>query len=132
MRIDHGVRWVADPLKSVEFYERVLGVAGVRVEEFKAGKVLFPSVRLADDALIDFMATSRAMVLNAIPGAAGSAGNKVNHVCLALTKDEFDAVRARVETAVPMKDSFGAQGAAPEACYFADPDGNIIEIRYYA
>jgi glyoxylase I family protein len=30
-----------------------------------------------------------------------------------------------------MTQSFGARGFAPEAFYFADPDGNVLEARYY-
>lgn len=135
-RIDHVVLWVADPLRSVEFYEGVVGFPGVRVEEFRAGKAPFPSVRLSADAVIDLMRLDVAPALNALPGAAGSAGNKVNHLCLALGRADYDALRARltaagVATPVTMRDSFGAQGQAPEAYYFADPDGNIVEARYY-
>jgi catechol 2,3-dioxygenase-like lactoylglutathione lyase family enzyme len=136
VRFDHVVLWVADPLRSVEFYERVLGLAGVRVEEFKAGQAPFPSVRLSADAIIDLVSLALAPMLNARPGVEGSAGNKVNHICLAMSKDEFVALRERLDTqgiAVPatMKDSFGARGFAPEAIYFTDPDGNVIEARYY-
>ena len=81
-RIDHIVLWVEDPLRSVAFYEDVVGFAGVRVEEFRTGKTLFPSVRLSGDALLDLMPKRAAPMLNAFPGADGSAGNRVNHVCL--------------------------------------------------
>jgi glyoxylase I family protein len=136
IRIDHIVFWVEDPLRSLEFYERVLGASGVRVEEFRAGKVPFPSVRLCEDSMIDLMSKKMAPLLNSFPGAAGSAGNKANHLCLAMSKVEFDALRARLESngiGVPhtMKDSFGARGQAPEAFYFTDPDGNVLEARYY-
>ncbi len=136
LRIDHVVLWVEDPLKSVEFYERVLGVEGVRVEEFRAGKVLFPSLRLCAESLIDLMPLRAAPKLNAFPGAEGSAGNKVNHVCLALGREDYAALRARVDALglaapVTMTNSFGARGSAPEAFYFRDPDGNVIEARYY-
>ena len=131
MRIDHVVLWVADPLASVDFYARVLGAEGVRVEEFRAKKAPFPSVRIAGDALVDLMPIAFAAAMNAIPGAAGSAGNKVNHVCFAMTKDEYDAVLARVQDPRVMKHNFGAQGVAPESFYFADPDGNVLEARYY-
>lgn len=136
MFLDHIVLWVADPMRSLDFYQRVVGLSGVRVEEFEAGKVMFPSVRISEHAILDLMSMKAAPVLNSFPGAAGSAGNKVNHVCLAMTKAEYDALRARLEAngiAVPhtMKDSFGAQGQAPEAIYFGDPDGNVIEARYY-
>ena len=136
MQLDHVVFWVADPLRSVEFYEQVVGLDGVRVEEFRAGKAPFPSVRIAPTQLIDLMAIAKAPMLNAIPGAQGSAGNKVNHLCLAMDKATFDALRARLgehgqAIGFTMKDSFGAQGNAPEAFYFTDPDGNVIEARYY-
>lgn len=136
MRVDHLVLWVSDPLRSVEFYERVLGFEAVRVEEFSAGKAPFPSVRVGEDTILDLMASSFAPRLNALPGAEGSAGNKLNHLCLAMTRAEYDALRGRLDAegiAVPvmMKDSFGAKGHAPEAFYFADPDGNVLEARYY-
>jgi catechol 2,3-dioxygenase-like lactoylglutathione lyase family enzyme len=136
MRIDHIVFWVADPLASVAFYERILGAQGVRVDQFREGKVMFPSVRICEDAIIDLMSLQAAEKLNAKPGAGNSAGHKVNHVCLAMTKAEFDALRARLDAegiAVPftMTDSFGACGQAPEAFYFADPDGNVLEARWY-
>ena len=66
----------------------------------------------------------------------GSAGNLVNHVCFAMSKSEYEALRERLRargTDVPftMKGSFGARGEAPEAFYFRDPDGNVLEARYY-
>lgn len=137
MRVDHIVLWVSDPLRSVEFYERVIGLKGVRVDEFREGKVPFPSVRVCEQSIIDLMSMEAAPMLNAFPGAQGSAGNKVNHICLAMSKQEWDELRARLEAEglnIPftMKDSFGARGTAPEAFYFSDPDGNVIEARYYA
>lgn len=137
MRLDHVVLWVDDPRRSLEFYVGVLGLEGVRVDEFEAGRCMFPSVRVSGDSILDLMPANAAPVMNSFPGAAGSAGNKVNHVCLALDRAEYDALRARLEQhgiAVPhtMRDSFGARGDAPEAFYFADPDGNILEARYYA
>lgn len=137
MRVDHIVLWVSDPLRSVEFYERVIGLKGVRVDEFREGKVPFPSVRVCEQSIIDLMSMEAAPMLNAVPGAQGSAGNKVNHICLAMSKQEWDELRARLEAEglnIPftMKDSFGARGTAPEAFYFSDPDGNVIEARYYA
>jgi glyoxylase I family protein len=135
-QIDHIVLWVEDPLRSIDFYTRVLGLAPVRVVEFRENKAPFPSVRLDENTLFDLMPLAMAPRLNALPGAAGSAGNRVNHVCLAMSKPEYDKLRARLDAegvAVPivMRDSFGARGQAPEAFYFADPDGNVLEARWY-
>ena len=66
----------------------------------------------------------------------GSAGHPVNHVCLALSKSEYDALDRRlqaagVDTSARLSRSYGARGWAPQAFYFADPDGNVVEARYY-
>jgi glyoxylase I family protein len=99
----------------------------VRFSEFDAGEAPFPSVRVCEDSLIDLMPLEM---------ANGSAGHPINHVCLALSRAEYDALAARlqaagVDTSARMDHNFGAQGWAPQAFYFADPDGNVVEARYY-
>jgi catechol 2,3-dioxygenase-like lactoylglutathione lyase family enzyme len=135
--IDHIVVWVEDPLRSLDFYQRVVGLPGVRAEEFREEKVPFPSVRVSTDSIIDLMMRSAAPAVDAITGDGGSAGHPVNHVCLAMSQGEFEALRGRlaengVNTSATMEQSFGARGVAPHAFYFQDPDGNVIEARYYA
>jgi glyoxylase I family protein len=139
--LDHVVLWVEDPLRSVAFYEGVVGLAGVRVDEFRAGKAPFPSVRISEGAILDLMAKRMAPMLNAMasakaPVTASSAGHPVNHVCLAMSEAEYTALRARltahgIDTSAQMTGSFGARGFAPQAYYFHDPDGNVLEARYY-
>ena len=136
IRIDHVVLWVDDPLRSVEFYQGVLGLAAVRLDEFRAGTAPFPSVRVSPETILDLFPLRTAQQLNAQHVAEDSAGNRLHHVCLAMSRAEYEALRARLDAhgvAVPvtMKDSSGAMGSAPEAIYFADPDGNVIEARYY-
>jgi catechol 2,3-dioxygenase-like lactoylglutathione lyase family enzyme len=137
LRLDHVVFWVADPLRSLEFYQQVVGLAGVRVDEFKQAKVPFPSVRVSAESIIDLMPRQMAPFVNSMSGAEGSAGHPVNHVCLSMHQHDYLALRERVErhqTGAPvlMHDSFGARGVAPQAFYFSDPDGNVLEARYYA
>lgn len=134
--------WVEDPLRSVEFFEQVVGLPGVRVDEFRAGQISFPSVRVSDDSLIDLMPRAIAGKMNAIadaaqPGAAPSAGHPVHHVCLTLSEPDFEALERRLEAhgVTPfggLQRSFGARGFAPRTFYFHDPDGNVLEARYYA
>jgi catechol 2,3-dioxygenase-like lactoylglutathione lyase family enzyme len=135
MTLDHVVLWVSDPLASVAFYEEVLGAKGVRVDEFREGKVPFPSVRISEHSILDLMSKAAAPMMNAFPGAEGSAGNKLNHVCIAMAKTAYDAVLARVTQrgiqVFTLKNSFGARGNAPEAFYFPDLDGNVLEARHY-
>jgi catechol 2,3-dioxygenase-like lactoylglutathione lyase family enzyme len=140
MHVDHVVLWVADARRSIEFFEKVVGLEGVRVEEFLAGKVGFASVRLSTDTILDLMPDAMAARLNEMgakvsPAVATSAGHRVHHVCLAMSRAEHDALRARIEASggktIQMKDQFGARGHAPEAFYFHDPDGNVFEARHY-
>ena len=140
MQIDHIVLWVADPLRSVEFYQRVLGLEGVRVDAFKAGKAPFPSVRVSAETIIDLMPKTSAGMLNTVGRKHGleidAAGHPVHHVCLSMSEAEFEALRARLEaegqdTSFGLQNSFGAGGHAPRTFYFADPDGNVLEARYY-
>lgn len=68
--------------------------------------------------------------------AEGGAGHPVNHVCLALSRAEYDALDRRLQAAdvdisARRNHNFGAQGWAPQAFYFTDPDGDVIEARYY-
>lgn len=136
MRLDHVVLWTNDPAVSMDFYTRVVGLAPVRFEEFRAGAAPFPSVRVCDDSIIDLMPAVAAAGTDAMTKVRGSAGHPVNHVCLAMTKAEYDALDRRlqaegVDTAARRNHSFGARGWAPQGYYFADPDGNVVEARYY-
>ncbi|MGW4822907.1 VOC family protein [Streptomyces sp. NPDC004227] len=135
-RLDHVVLWVRDPVAAAGFYEQVVGLEPVRVAEFAAGEVSFPSVRLNEETILDLAPLDMAERMNMVPGAAGSVGHPVNHVCLSLPADGFDALRARLEEhAVPVSgfshDSFGARGKARRSFYFRDPDGNVFEARHY-
>ncbi|MFJ4470418.1 VOC family protein [Streptomyces sp. NPDC089424] len=136
-RLDHVVLWVRDPLAAADFYAKAVGLEPVRLTEFAAGRVPFPSVRVNDETIIDLMPLGAAERMTMLPGAADSSGHPVNHVCLALPEHDFDALRDRLEErAVPMTDvghdSFGARGNARRNFYFRDPDGNFFEARHYA
>jgi glyoxylase I family protein len=135
MRIDHIVLWVEDPLLAVAFYRDVVGLAEVRVEEFRAGAAPFPSVRVGPDAIIDLMARAAAPAVDQLTQGPGTAGHAMNHVCFAMSASEREALRvrlraARVDTGGEMERSYGAQGYG-RAFYFRDPDGNVLEARTY-
>ncbi|MEU6350503.1 VOC family protein [Streptomyces sp. NPDC047072] len=135
-RLDHVVLWVHDPVASADFYEKTLGMQPLRLTDFAAGVVPFPSVRLNDETILDLMPLAMAERMRMVPGAAESAGHPVNHVCLALPADDFETLRTRLEEqAVPVSgishDSYGARGMAKRSFYFRDPDGNVFEARHY-
>ncbi|AXI79942.1 VOC family protein [Peterkaempfera bronchialis] len=134
--LDHVVLWVEDPLRSLAFFEEVVGLPGVRVAEFRAGAVPFPSVRVSEGALLDLMARGNAAGADRLADAPGSAGHPVNHVCLAMDAAGFDGLRKRLAdhgtpASAVSEGSFGARGAAVRSCYFRDPDGNVVEARHY-
>lgn len=136
MRLDHVVLWTKDVRASMDFYTRVVGLTPVRFDEFEAGEAPFPSVRVSEDSIIDLMSADGAAATESMTKVDGSAGHRVNHVCLAMSKVEYDELDQRLQTAgidtsARLNHSFGAQGWAPQGYYFADPDGNVVEARYY-
>ncbi|CAL9424870.1 hypothetical protein SUDANB176_01934 [Streptomyces sp. enrichment culture] len=135
-RLDHIVLWVRDPIAAAGFYEKAVGLEPVRLTDFSAGEAPFPSVRVNEETILDLMPLAKAERMTMLPGAAESSGHPVNHVCLSLPADGFDALRSRLqEQSVPVTDlshdSFGARGPAKRSFYFRDPDGNIFEARHY-
>ncbi|MFJ8181932.1 VOC family protein [Streptomyces sp. NPDC096105] len=135
-RLDHIVLWVDDPIAAAQFYEKAVGLEPVRLTDFAAGEAPFPSVRVSEETILGLMPRSEADRMTMLPGAADSSGHPVNHVCLSLAADAFDALLCRLqEQSVPVSDiahdSFGARGQARRSFYFRDPDGNIFEARHY-
>lgn len=137
MHLDHVVLWVSDVWKSMDFYTEVMGLEPVRAEEFRAGKAPFPSVRISPVSILDITPLTGIEGTEALTKTQGTAGHLVNHVCLTMTQAEYVALEARlqaagVDTSAQLdRRTYGAQGWAPTAFYFSDPDGNVIEARYY-
>ena len=53
-----------------------------------------------------------------------------------MSEAEFNSISARladqgVEVRPGGEDVFGAQGQAVRSVYFNDPDGNVLELRFY-
>lgn len=131
--LDHIVLNVRDIDRALDFYTRVLGLAGERVEEFKQGKVGFPSVRINQGTIIDlFPLKTNSPTLQQ---KEGKAQGNLNHFCLVVGKESFtgivDYLKANQVTIVQEPISrWGARGRATSV-YFLDPDGNEVEIRCY-
>jgi len=128
--LDHIVLNVSDIHRSLDFYTRVLGLSGERVEEFKAGTVGFPSVRINEQTIIDLFPVKRVTPMN------GEKNNgNLNHFCLVVSAADFPAaIDCLRKNQIAIREGpisrWGAQGQAT-AVYFLDPDGNEIEIRCY-
>ena len=132
MEIDHVVLWVEDAAQALEFYVDVVGLEAVRAEEFRQGKAHFPSVRVAPHALLDLIPRALAPHARGLVGEQRptAAGEPLNHLCLAMSPDELDALTERLtRRGVPLKHEdrlYGARGMAQRAFYFQDPSGNVL------
>jgi glyoxylase I family protein len=130
--LDHIVLNVSDIDRSVKFYTDVLGLRAERLEEFKAGKVGFPSVRINADTIIDlFPVKSGAREKNTGEKPDGN----LNHFCMVVGKEDFSSIVEYLKANnVVIREGpisrWGARGRAMSV-YFPDPDGNEIEIRCY-
>jgi glyoxylase I family protein len=129
--LDHIVLNVGDIERAVQFYTGVLGLAGERIEQFRAGKAGFPSVRIDDATIIDLFPRK--------PPDGRAISEKVdgnlNHVCLVVEAADFASVMETLKAnRIAIREGpvsrWGARGQAT-SIYFLDPDGNEIEIRCY-
>jgi catechol 2,3-dioxygenase-like lactoylglutathione lyase family enzyme len=116
---DHVVLNVADVERSLAWYCGELGLEPMRVDEWRAGKVFFPSVRVSDDTIIDLLALA--------PN-----GNNVDHICLVIDPVDLDELAAsgRFDVVDGPGQRFGARGEGT-SLYVRDPDGNTVELRHY-
>ncbi|MDT5119092.1 MAG: glyoxylase family protein [Mycobacterium sp.] len=91
-RLDHIVLWTTNPQASMDFYTKVIGLTPVRFDEFEAGQAPFPSVRVCEDSIIDLVPIADIGATESLTKVEGSAGHPVNHVCLALSESEYNAL----------------------------------------
>lgn len=128
--LDHIVLNAEDVETLVAFYTTVVELEPERLEEFRAGKVPFPSVRVNADTVIDL--APRGMWIGNRLRTAGRPN--LNHFCLTLDKAEWESLRARLVARQIVVDGphprWGAHGGGTSV-YFHDPEGNEIEARYY-
>jgi catechol 2,3-dioxygenase-like lactoylglutathione lyase family enzyme len=108
-----------DVERALDFYVGVLGLAPLRVDEWRRGEVLFPSARVDESTIIDFLAGDRT-------------GENVNHLALTIEPADLDALAESGLFSVVggPADLFGAQGQG-RGIYGRDPDGNTVELRHY-
>lgn len=124
--LDHVVFNVADPQRSVQFYVEVLGLKAERLDEYRAGRVPFPSVRIDDRTILDFVKRESRTTRGC---------ENVDHIALTL-KNRPEDIRAFLnERQIPigkeMTDNFGAQGDTAHSFHVHDPDGNLLELQAY-
>lgn len=116
---DHVVLNVSDIDRALEFYTGPLGLAPEQVEEWRAGEVPFPSVRINETTIIDLVSLPRNE-------------SNMDHFCLVVDPlDWQEVIDSGTFTVLegPVTRS-GARGDG-QSIYVRDPDGNSIELRWY-
>ena len=124
--LDHIVLKSPDVEHSLAFYCGVLGLEGVRVDEWRAGENRFPSIRVTADTIIDIFATDDPF--------AESVGQQLDHYCLVIEPGGLDEVLEQVVAfglePGPKMSRWGAHGRG-ESSYMASPEGVQLELRHY-
>ena len=117
--LDHLVLVVGDVERSLAWWCDMLGGEPVRVDEWRAGAVPFPSVRLSPTTIIDILAGERS-------------GRNVDHVCVEVEAVDLQAVADSgvFDVVGGPAQLFGARGTGT-GLYVRDPDGNVVELRHY-
>jgi catechol 2,3-dioxygenase-like lactoylglutathione lyase family enzyme len=119
--LDHIVLVCADVEQSIAFYCDELGLARVRVDEWRRGEVPFPSARISATTIIDLFGGT-------LDGTHD--GRNLDHLCLTFDGATLDELAQRFPSGRRGNALFGAQGHA-DSLYITDPDGNTVELRSY-
>jgi len=106
---DHLVLVVADVERSLSWYCSELGLAGERVDEWRRGEVLFPSLRIDEHTLIDLLAGERG-------------GVNVDHLCLVIEPADLAALAHHNCLAL------GASANQQRGWVF-EQDGKVVTIK---
>lgn len=119
---DHLVLTCRDTETTLAWYIDRLGLQPERVDEWRAGQVFFPSVRVSADTIIDLL-----------PRGGDVTTANVDHLCLVGDRAAVDHL-ADPANGFDLVDGpdvrFGARGDGLSV-YVRDPDGTIVEVRTY-
>jgi catechol 2,3-dioxygenase-like lactoylglutathione lyase family enzyme len=117
---DHVVLNVADPERSLAWYRDELGLKSEREAEWRAGEVLFLTLRVNDGTVIDLIQAERT-------------GNNIDHFSMRVS-DDTDLVAVaesgRFDLVAGPTRIWGAGGYGI-GIYVRDPDGNTVELKHY-
>jgi glyoxylase I family protein len=124
--IDHLVIRVGDAAKMLDFYCRVLGCTVERRQD-ELGLIQLRAGR----SLIDFITVTGQLGAEGAAAPAGE-GRNMDHFCLRVDPFDAPAISHELESAgvTPgaVASRYGAEGEGP-SLYFADPEGNTIELK---
>ena len=129
--MDHIVLNMEDDERMIDFYSKVLMLTPERLEEYRSGAVPFPSVRLNSDTIIDLF--PKKLWQKNVTSEGGR--EHLNHFCISVREELWRNLLERLrKNSIDIEEGpvprWGAHGAGT-SFYFRDPEGNLIEARYY-
>ncbi len=97
----------------------MLGLAPVRLDEWRRDEAPFPSVRINDGTIIDLV-------------AGETTDGRLDHFCVVIEPIDLDAVATsgRFDVVEGPGTRYGARGDGT-SLYVRDPDGAVVELRHY-
>jgi catechol 2,3-dioxygenase-like lactoylglutathione lyase family enzyme len=127
--LDHIVLRCRDVERTLGWYCDMLGLAGERVDSWRAGETFFPSARVDAGTIIDFFPVGDA---DATASETNSEAANLDHVCLVIEPTDLAAIAASgaFEVVDGPATRWGARGDGT-SLYVRDPEGNVVELRYY-
>lgn len=118
--LDHVVLIVSDIEAALAWYVRHAGLTSVNVDEWRRGEAFFPSLRVNDATIIDF-----------VEGDRGTGRGHLDHLCFVVSSADIDAIASSEELeVVDQGERSGARGVG-QSVYVRDPDGLLVEFRSY-
>ncbi|MGI8754006.1 MAG: NUDIX domain-containing protein [Acidimicrobiales bacterium] len=117
--LDHVVINTGDVEASLAWWCGLLGLAPVRVDDWRGGRAPFPSVRINEGTIIDLL-------------AGRPSGTNMDHLCVVVTGADLDRLAASgvFEVLDGPAPRFGARGEGA-ALYVRAPEGTTVELRTY-
>jgi catechol 2,3-dioxygenase-like lactoylglutathione lyase family enzyme len=130
VEMDHIVLRCKDVDASMRFYNEVLGMEILRLDEFRAGNIRFPSARLNADTIIDFFPAPDQ------PPIGKDGIKNQDHFCMVIEPQDMEALKERclslgIEVQQGPGTRWGAHGNGT-SLYIYDPDDNVVELRHYS
>ena len=126
--MDHIVLRVKDVETSLKFYTETLGLKPERIEEWRAGKIRFPSARINADTIIDLFASDQE------PIDKDGVKNQ-DHYCMVIEKTDMEELKSKFEAmGVGIQAGPGQRWRSHgdgTSLYVYDPDDNVVELRHY-
>lgn len=118
--LDHIVLVVTDVDAALGWYVRHAGLTPVNVDAWREGKAPFPSLRVNEATIIDFL-----------QGEPGDDRGRLDHICFVVGDDDLRAIASDDDLeVVDQGERSGARGLG-QSVYVRGPDRLLVEFRSY-